>query len=31
VPLVLESRQDEGGPEGKVEEAGPSDYVASLR
>jgi len=31
VPLVQESRQDEGGPEGKVEEAGPQDCVPSLR
>jgi signal transduction histidine kinase len=31
VPLVFESRQEEGGPEGKVEKSGPQDCVPSLR
>ena len=31
VPLVQENRDGQGGSEGKVEDVGPPDYVASLR
>jgi PAS domain S-box-containing protein len=31
VPLAQESREGQAGPEGRVEEVGPQDYVSSLR